>query len=32
LLYGDAASLRVSGAPEGGVEEVLTLPLPATGA
>jgi signal transduction histidine kinase len=32
LLYGGAASLRVSGAPEGGVEAVLTLPLAATGA
>jgi len=32
LLYGGKASLTVSGAPDGGVEAVLTLPLPATGA
>lgn len=32
LLYGGAASLTVSGAAEGGVEAVLTLPLAATGA
>jgi len=32
LLYGGEASLTVSGAPDGGVEAVLTLPLAATGA
>jgi sensor histidine kinase YesM len=32
LLYGGEASLTVSGAPDGGVEAVLTLPLATTGA